>query len=66
MNFIRANTSYEVTVGENKYQFIVPANAPIGETYDVVFKFLSIIAEQAKATTDAVKPAEPKSETLVS
>ena len=58
MNFIKANTTFEATVGENKYQFILPANAPLGEAYDVMFKFLSIIADQAKANADMVKPKE--------
>jgi hypothetical protein len=63
MNFVKATTTYEVVVNDNKYQFVIPANSPIGETYDVAFKFLSIIAEQAKLTADAVKPAADKSGT---
>jgi len=52
------NTTYEAVVGENKYQIIIPSNAHLGEAYDVMFKFLSIIAEQAKATTDTLKPKD--------
>jgi hypothetical protein len=63
MNFIKAITTYEAVVNDNKYQFVIPANSPIGETYDVAFKFLSIIAEQAKITADAVKPTAVKTPT---
>jgi lysyl-tRNA synthetase class I len=58
MNFIKVNTTYEVSVNDNKYQLIIPANAPLGEAYDVTFKFLAILAEQAKATAEAVKRQE--------
>lgn len=40
MNFIRTSTIHEVTVEDRKYQFIIPAGAPLGEAYDVAFKFL--------------------------
>ena len=58
MNFIKAITTYEVTVNENKYSFVITANAPLGEAYDVMFKFLTILAEQAKLTAEAVKRKE--------
>lgn len=58
MNFIRTSTIHEVTVEDRKYQFIIPAGAPLGEAYDVAFKFLSLISEQAKMTTESVKPQE--------
>ncbi len=58
MNFIKATTTYEAEVNNNKYQFTVPANAPLGEAYDVMFKFLSIIADQAKASAELLKPKE--------
>jgi hypothetical protein len=61
MNFIKATTIYEVEVNGNKYQFQVPAGAPLGEAYDVVFKFLSIIADQAKASAESLKPKEAPS-----
>lgn len=58
MNFIKATATYEAEVNGNKYQFTVPANAPLGEAYDVMFKFLSIIADQAKASAELLKPKE--------
>lgn len=59
MKFVRAITTYEVEQENgNKYQIIIPSNAPLGETYDVIFKFLSIIADQAKASADLLKPKE--------
>ena len=61
MNFIKVNTTYQAEVNDNKYELVIPSNAPIGEAYDVVFKFLSIIAEQAKVAASSIKPAEPDS-----
>jgi hypothetical protein len=62
MNFIKANAVYEIETNGNKYQFSIPANAPLGEAYDVVYRFLSLIAEQAKVASNAMKPAEPLKE----
>lgn len=57
MNFIRTYTTHEVTVEDRKYQFVIPANAPLGEAYDVAFKFLSLISEQSKIAAESLKPA---------
>lgn len=65
MNFIKAQTTYEVEVNGNKYQISVPTNAPLGEAYDVMFKFLSIIAEQAKISAEQMKPKEAVKEEKV-
>ncbi len=65
MNFIKAQTTYEIEVNGNKYQISVPANAPLGEAYDVMFKFLSIIAEQAKISAEQMKPKETVKEEKV-
>lgn len=62
MNFIRGNTTYEMEVNNNKYTISIPSNAPLGEAYDVMFKFLSLIAEQAKVAAETMKPAEPTKE----
>ncbi len=62
MNFIKTSTTHEVAVEDRKYQFVIPAGAPLGEAYDVAFKFLSLIAEQAKMTTDNMKPQEKAEE----
>jgi len=66
MNFIKISTTHEVTVDDRKYQFIIPANAPLGEAYDVAYKFLNLISEQAKINTDLAKPKseEVKSEVV--
>lgn len=66
MNFIKVSTTHEVAVEDRKYQFVVPGNAPLGEAYDVAFKFLNLIAEQAKLTTDMMKPKEDKVEEVKS
>lgn len=62
MNFIKTSTTHEVEVADRKYQFVIPAGAPLGEAYDVAFKFLMLISEQAKMTADNLKPQEAKSE----
>lgn len=64
MNFIKTITTHEVTVEDRKYQFVIPANAPLGEAYDVAFKFLNLIYEQSKIATESMKPIEP-SKTVV-
>lgn len=67
MNFIKISTTHEVTVDDRKYQFIIPANAPLGEAYDVAYKFLNLIAEQAKINMELAaksKVEEVKSEVV--
>jgi hypothetical protein len=66
MNFVKASTTYEIEVEGRVYQFVIPLNAPLGESYDVAFKFLSVIAEQTKLTTETLKPKESdiKKETI--
>ena len=58
MTFTRANTTYEVDHNGNKYQIVLPANAPLGEAYDVIFKFLAIIADQIKVNSETLKQKE--------
>ena len=65
MNILKASLTYEVVMGENKYQFVIPANAPAGEAYDVMFNFLNLVATDAKAKVDqlaASKKDEEKNE----
>ena len=62
MNFIKTITTHEVTVEDRKYQFVIPASAPLGEAYDVAFKFLTLISEQARIATENMKPQEKAEE----
>ena len=56
MNFVKASLTYEIVIGENKYQFVIPANAPVGEAYDVAFQLLNLLATDAKTKVDQLKP----------
>lgn len=46
---------FEVTKNERDYSFIIPAGAPYGETYDVIFSFLNQILETQKSNLDHLK-----------
>lgn len=58
MTFTKMNTVYEVEHNGNKYRIELPASAPLGEAYDVMFKFLAIISEQIKINSETLKPKE--------
>lgn len=60
MNIIMASTTYDVVTNDRKYTFTLPANAPMGEAYDVMYKFMSLIANNIKNTTEAVERKEEK------
>jgi len=66
MNFVKVSITHEVTVEDRKYQFVIPGNAPLGEAYDVAFKFLNLISEQAKIATEVMKPKEENLEEVKS
>lgn len=65
MNIVLANTTYEIAINDRKYILTLPANAPMGEAYDVVYKFMSLIANNIEQTTKAVKREEVKEEAVV-
>lgn len=60
MNIVMANTTYKVVVNDREYSISIPSNAPMGEAYDVVFKFLSLINTNIATSTQNVERKEEK------
>ena len=58
MNFVRSNVTYEVSIEDRKYQITIPDGAAIGEAYDVIYKFLVMLSENAKMATERAKRIE--------
>lgn len=63
MNFVRANVTYEVVIEDRKYQVSIPEGAAIGEAYDVIYKFLVMLSENAKMATERAKRVEDEKKT---
>ena len=57
-NFITLEEKKE----EREYKFLMENNAPLGETYEVLYNFLAKIADLMVQSMEKCKPQEEKKE----
>lgn len=60
MEILMTNSIYKIKTNDREYVFNIPSNAPKGEAFDVVFKFLSLISADIENTTKSIKKDEVK------
>lgn len=58
---LKTHAQLEVTIGENVYQLHLPADAPLGQTFDALFQMRSFVVEKINAANkiDEKKESEP-------
>lgn len=55
---LKQSAMLEVKIGENVYQFHLPATAPLGEAHDAIFQIRSYIVAKMNEAIEADKPKE--------
>ena len=56
------SVNIEVTKGDRKYVFSIPAGAPFGESFDAAFQAMEVISNWHETAKAKIKESRPKDE----
>lgn len=57
---IKNSVTIEFKKGENNYLFVMPANAPLAEIYDIAFQVVNDMLKRMQEATASVTPKNPE------